>query len=90
MALNFVNVCTVMSLQVLVLWKGGYSVSADTLVSESVKYYCCYLLWTVLDLRVVLFCLFCKHNLMYTSPLVAMLVLLSTRKHMSVAVCHRC
>jgi len=45
---------------------------------------------TVLDLGVVLFCLFCKHNLMYNSPLVAMLVLLSTRKHMSVAMCHRC
>jgi hypothetical protein len=63
MTLNFVNAYAVMSFKVLVLWKGGYSVSADTLVTESVKYYCCYLLWTVLDLRVVLFCLFCKHSL---------------------------
>lgn len=64
--------------------------SADTLDGESVKYYCCYLFRTVLDCRVVLFCLFCKHNIMCTSPLVAMLVLLSTREHMSVTVCQWC
>jgi hypothetical protein len=69
--------------------EGRLKCGADALVSESVKCYCCDPFRTLLKVGVLMLCLFCKHNLMYTFPLIAMLVLLSSREHMSLGVCCR-